>query len=98
MYMEKVIHELKSWGSIEVNLKGKVLGVSPDFLEHFSVMKDDVIGKSIMNIIQTSLKSPLESRDPRKVFSGVFFDMRVLLRLLEKIKITFITSSYGKKS
>ncbi|MGE7780364.1 sigma-54 interaction domain-containing protein [Peribacillus sp. NPDC097264] len=84
MYMEKVINELKSWGSIEVNLKGKVHGVSPDFLEHFSVMKDDVIGKSIMNIIQTSPKSPLESRDPRKVFSGVIFGHACFIKITRK--------------
>ena len=69
MCMEKVKSTINSWGSIEVDEQGKVFRASPDFYEYFDVMKNDLLGKSITNIIQTSPGNFLKSRVTKNVFS-----------------------------
>ena len=88
MCMEKVKNTINSWGSIEVDEQGKVFRASPDFYEYFDVMKNDLLGKSITNIIQTSPGNFLKSRVSKNVFSGVVFGHLCFIRAIRMNQTT----------
>ena len=88
MCMEKVKSTINSWGSIEVDEQGKVFRASPDFYEYFDVMKNDLLGKSITNIIQTSPGNFLKSRVSKNVFSGVVFGHLCFIRAIRMNQTT----------
>jgi transcriptional regulator with PAS, ATPase and Fis domain len=64
------------WGSFEVDASGRLIEVSPDFCENFSVKKKDCIGRSINDIIQGSY-----TRRRKKVLFGIIFGFSCLIRV-----------------
>ena len=45
--MEKTIHSIEDWGFLVVDESGRIIDVSPDFCENFSINKDECLRGSI---------------------------------------------------
>ena len=77
--MEKTIHLIEDWGYLEVDESGRLIDVSPDFCEHFSINKDDCLGGSIHDVIHG-----MYGRKRKKVFFGVISGINCIIRVTKK--------------
>lgn len=73
------IHLVEDWGYLEVDEKGVIMDVSPDFCEHFSINKKDCLGGSIHDVIQG-----MYGRKRKKVFFGVITEINCIIRVTKK--------------
>ena len=77
--MMKTIHLIEDWGYLEVDERGGLIDVSPDFCEHFSINKDDCLGDSIHDVIHG-----MYGRKRKKVFFGVIKGINCIIRVTKK--------------
>ncbi|WP_338450972.1 sigma 54-interacting transcriptional regulator [Niallia oryzisoli] len=73
------IHQVEDWGYLEVDERGVLMDVSPDFCEHFSINKEDCLGGSIHDIIHG-----MYGRKRKKVFFGVITKINCIIRVTKK--------------
>ena len=77
--MVKTIYLIEDWGYLEVDERGSLIDVSPDFCEHFSINKDDCLGGSIHDVIHG-----MYGRKRKKVFFGVIEGINCIIRVTKK--------------
>ena len=77
--MEKTIHLIEDWGFLVVDESGRLIDVSPDFCEHFSINKDECLSGSIHDVIHG-----MYGRKRKKVFFGVISGINCIIRVTKK--------------
>lgn len=77
--MVRAIDLIEDWGYLEVDETGKIIYISPDFSENFSINKDDHIGGSIHDVIEG-----MYGRKRKKVFFGVISGINCIIRVTKK--------------
>ncbi|MBM4765155.1 sigma 54-interacting transcriptional regulator [Bacillus sp. B15-48] len=77
--MAKTIHSIEDWGYLETDVDGKLIDVSPDFCENFSISKCDCLGRSIHDVIKG-----MYGRKRKKVFFGVISGINCIIRVIKK--------------
>ena len=77
--MVKTIYLIEDWGFLEVDERGSLIDVSPDFCEHFSINKDECLGGSIHDVIHG-----MYGRKRKKVFFGVIAGINCIIRVTKK--------------
>ncbi|USK58205.1 sigma-54 interaction domain-containing protein [Peribacillus asahii] len=77
--MEKTINLLEDWGYIEVDSSGRLIHLSPDFCENFSINKSAYLGAPIYDVIHG-----MYGRRRKKVFFGVISGINCLIRVTKK--------------
>lgn len=77
--MDKAINLIDDWGYIEVDDSGRLIDLSPDFCENFSIHKNDCLGVSIHEVIQG-----MYGRKRKRVFFGVISGINCLIRVTKK--------------
>ena len=77
--MEKTIHLIEDWGFLVVDESGRLIDVSPDFCEHFSINKDECLSGSIHDVIHG-----MYGRKRKKVFFGVISGINCIIRVTRK--------------
>ena len=77
--MEKTIHLIEDWGFLVVDESGRLIDVSPDFCEHFSINKDECLSGSIHDVIHG-----MYGRKRKKVFFGVINGINCINRVTKK--------------
>ena len=76
--------QLEDWGFLVVNEAGKLVDASPDFCFHFSVVKSEVIGTTITEMIKRASKNHFHSGAHGQVFFGVILGYSCLIRHTKK--------------
>ncbi|AZV41975.1 sigma-54 interaction domain-containing protein [Peribacillus asahii] len=71
-----LIDPIDEWGSMKVDANGRLIDISAEFCENFSINKQDWIGASINEIIQG-----IFSRKRTKVLFGVIFGYSCLIKV-----------------
>ena len=77
--MEKTIHSVEDWGFLVVDESGRIVEVSPDFCENFSINRDDCLRGSIHDAIDG-----MYGRKRKKVFFGVISGINCIIRVTKK--------------
>ena len=77
--MEKTIHSVEDWGFLVVDESGRIVEVSPDFCEHFSINRDECLRGSIHDAIDG-----MYGRKRKKVFFGVISGINCIIRVTKK--------------
>ena len=77
--MEKTLHLIEDWGFLVVDESGRLIDVSPDFCEHFSINKDECLSGSIHDVIHG-----MYGRKRKKVFFGVISGINCIIRVTRK--------------
>ncbi|WP_338472651.1 sigma 54-interacting transcriptional regulator [Niallia sp. XMNu-256] len=77
--MEKLIHVIDDWGFFETDANGRLIDVSPDFCENFSIDKHDLLGRSFYDVVHG-----LYGRRRKKVFFGVISGINCIIRVTQK--------------
>ncbi len=80
--MEKTLNLIEhsgDWGSFTTDVSGKLIDVSLDFCEHFSIDKRDWLGVSIHDVIQGS-----PGQKQKRVIFATLFGYSCLLRVTNK--------------
>ena len=77
--MEKTIHLIEDWGFLVVDESGRLIDVSPDFCEHFSINKDECLSGSIHDVIHG-----MYGRKRKKVFFGIISGINCIIRVTRK--------------
>ncbi|MCQ6281570.1 sigma-54-dependent Fis family transcriptional regulator [Bacillus sp. EB600] len=77
--MEKAIHLIEDWGYLEVDDSGRLIYVSLDFCEHFSINRNDILGGSIHDVIHG-----MYGRKRKRVFFGVISGINCIIRVTKK--------------
>ncbi|WP_053362426.1 sigma 54-interacting transcriptional regulator [Bacillus sp. FJAT-27251] len=77
--MVKTSHLIEDWGYFEIEESGRLIDVSPDFCENFSISRDDCLNASIHDIIQG-----MYGRKRKKVFCGVISGINCIIRATKK--------------
>ena len=77
--MEKTIHSVEDWGFLVVDESGRIVEVSPDFCENFSINRDECLRGSIHDAIHG-----MYGRKRKKVFFGVISGINCIIRVTKK--------------
>ena len=77
--MEKTIHSVEDWGFLVVDESGRIVEVSPDFCENFSINRDECLRGSIHDAIDG-----MYGRKRKKVFFGVISGINCIIRVTKK--------------
>ena len=77
--MEKTLHLIEDWGFLVVDESGRLIDVSPDFCEHFSINKDEYLSGSIHDVIHG-----MYGRKRKKVFFGIISGINCIIRVTRK--------------
>lgn len=77
--MKKPVHLIEDWGFLEVDESGRLMDVSPDFCEHFSINKEECLRGSIHDVIYG-----MYGRKRKKVFFGVISGINCIIRVTKK--------------
>lgn len=77
--MGKNVHLIEDWGYMEVDEMRRLVHVSPDFCENFSLDKNDCLGASVNEIIQG-----MHGRKRKRVFFGVISGINCLIRVTKR--------------
>ena len=77
--MEKTLHAIDDWGYFETDSNGRVIEVSPDFCENFSIDKYNCLGRPFYEII-----GGLYGQKRKKVFFGVISEINCIIRFTKK--------------
>ncbi|WP_284035896.1 sigma 54-interacting transcriptional regulator [Neobacillus sp. 114] len=83
---QKVDNRTGYWGSMEVNEKGILVDVSPEFCSCFAFEKPELIGLSIAHIVEGATKSRPTSAVGKPVIPGVIKGHSCLIRIEKKDK------------